>query len=227
MATTRIKDLSKTATTVASDANIVIDGSSNGTQKITRDNFRQDTADAYVAAPSTYKLAPLNGVNKIDATYLPTSGDTPKGEWNASSNSPALADGAGTAGDYYDVTVAGSQDLGSGSIAYTVGDVVKYDGATWYKIDSVANVLDGSATAAAGRTTLEVNSIDEDAEATGTKLVSPSLYFDGTNDYLEVADSDKLSFTDGTDDLPFSVGAWVKMEDATSFPVISKFGTSA
>lgn len=156
MATTRIKDLSKTATTVASDANIVIDGSSNGTQKIARDNFRQDTADAYVAAPSTYKLTPLNGVNKIDAAYLPTSGDTPKGEWNASTNSPTLADGTGTAGDYYDVTTAGTANLGSGAITYTVGDVVKYNGATWFKIDSVANILDGISTVDPAKTTLQI-----------------------------------------------------------------------
>src|SRR6056300_12865 len=140
MATTRIKDISKTTTDLASDTYGVFDGATNGTQKMARNDMYADWAAAYVAAPTTYKLAPLNsGTNKIDATYLPTSGDTPKGEWNANTNSPALADGSGTAGDYYDVTVAGSQDLGSGSIAYTVGDVVKYDGATWYKIDSVAN----------------------------------------------------------------------------------------
>jgi len=228
MATTRIKDLSKTATTVASDANIVIDGPSNGTQKITRDNFRQDTADAFVAAPSTYKLAPLNGVNKIDATYLPTSGDTPKGEWNASSNSPALADGSGVAGDYYDVTTAGTQNLGSGSITFTVGDVVKYNGSTWFKIDSVANILDGSATAADGRSALSVNSRDEDAQANALKVTAPALYFNGTSSVVTVADDDKLSFTDGTNDLPFSASAWVKMSDATSFIIASKYGgTSA
>jgi hypothetical protein len=159
MATTRIKDLSKTATTVASDANIVIDGSSNGTQKIARDNFRQDTADAYVAAPSTYKLTPLNGVNKIDAAYLPTSGDTPKGEWNASTNSPTLADGTGTAGDYYDVTTAGTANLGSVAITYTVGDVVKYNGATWFKIDSVANILDGISTVDPAKAALQIPNV--------------------------------------------------------------------
>ena len=299
MATTRIKDVSKTTTDLASDEYIVADGATNGTQKMARDDAYADWAAAYTAAPTTYKLAPLNsGTNKIDATYLPTGADTAKGAWDANANSPTLIDGTGTAGDYYDVTVAGSQDLGSGSIAYTVGDVVKYDGAVWYKIDSVANVLDGSATAAAGRTTLEVNSIDEDAEATGTKLVSPSLHFDGSADYLEVADSDKLTFStltefgkttagtwaaatntpaltdgsgtlddhykidaDGTvaqggstlsiidgvaatagqvvyydgavwrikdaDDLPFSISAWVKMEDATSFPVIGKWHPNA
>ena len=208
MATTRIKDLSKTATTVASDANIVIDGPSNGTQKITRDNFRQDTADAFVAAPSTYKLAPLNGVNKIDATYLPTSSDTPKGEWNASSNSPALADGSGVAGDYYDVTTAGTANLGSGPIDFTVGDVIKYNGSTWFKIDSVANILDGSATAADGRSALSVNSKNEDAQANALKTTAPSTYFNGTSSVVTVADDDKLSFTSLTEFGKTTAGTW-------------------
>ena len=157
MATTRIKDLSKTATTVNSDANLVLDGNTGGTQKITRDNFRQDTADAFVAAPGTYNLAPINsGTGKIDATYLPTSSDTPKGAWNASTNTPTLADGSGTAGDYYDVTVAGSSDLGSGSITFTVGDVVKYNGTTWFKIDSVTNILDGVSTIDGAKAAIEI-----------------------------------------------------------------------
>lgn len=86
-----------------------------------------------------------------------------------------------------------------------------------------ANNLSDLDSAATARTNLSVNSIAEDAEATGTKLVGPALYFDGSNDYVEVADSDKLSFTDGVDDLPFSISAWVKMDDATSFPIAAKY----
>jgi hypothetical protein len=197
---------------------------------MSRNDMYADWAAAYVAAPTTYKLAPLNsGTNKIDATYLPTSGDTPKGEWNANTNSPALADGSGTAGDYYDVTTAGSQDLGSGSIAYTVGDVVKYNGSTWYKIDSVANILDGSATAADGRSTLSVNSIDEDAQANGTKVTAPAMYFNGTSSVVTVADDDKLSFTDGVDDLPFSIGFKCKVDFSASGTnvMFGKYGLSA
>ena len=163
MATTRIKDLSKTATTVNSDANLVLDGNTGGTQKISRDNFRQDTADAFVAAPGTYNLAPLNsGTGKIDAVYLSSTSDSPKGAWNASTNTPTLADGSGTAGDYYDVTVAGSSDLGSGSIAFTVGDVVKYNGTVWFKIDSVANILDGVSTIDGAKTAIEIPDVGTD-----------------------------------------------------------------
>jgi len=55
------------------------------------------------------------------------------GDWNASTNSPGLTDGSGTANQYYRVSVAGTQDLGSGSITYAVGDYVKYSGSVWYK----------------------------------------------------------------------------------------------
>ena len=56
-----------------------------------------------------------------------------KGTWNASTNTPTLADGVGTTGDAYKVTVAGTQDLGSGNISFIVGDLIYYDGAVWFK----------------------------------------------------------------------------------------------
>lgn len=39
---------------------------------------------------------------------------------------------------------------------------------------------------------------DSENLAAGTKLTSPAIYFDGSNDYIEVADSDKLSFQTAT-----------------------------
>jgi hypothetical protein len=39
---------------------------------------------------------------------------------------------------------------------------------------------------------------------------------------VTVADDDRFSFTDGTDDLPFSISAWVKMKDASAFVIASK-----
>jgi len=41
-------------------------------------------------------------------------------------------------------------------------------------------------------------------------------------EYVEVPDSDVLSFGDGTDDRPFSIEAWVKADDITDFQIISK-----
>lgn len=59
-----------------------------------------------------------------------------KGTWNASTNTPALAGGTGDNGNAYRVSVAGSQDLGAGSISFSVDDRVIYNGATWEKWDA-------------------------------------------------------------------------------------------
>tara|TARA_R110002012_G_scaffold74907_1_gene189661 strand:- start:131 stop:1990 length:1860 start_codon:yes stop_codon:yes gene_type:complete len=48
-------------------------------------------------------------------------------------------------------------------------------------------------------------------------------WFDGTADYCEIADHNDFSFVDGSnEDEPFSVSAWIFMNDATTFPIISK-----
>ena len=52
-----------------------------------------------------------------------------KGTWNASTNTPALASGVGTKGDYYQVSVAGSTAL-DGISNWGVGDVVAFNGTT-------------------------------------------------------------------------------------------------
>ena len=46
--------------------------------------------------------------------------------------------------------------------------------------------------------------------------------FDGSNDYVSVADNDDLSFGDGSNDSPFSLCAWVNPTDATSFWISQK-----
>lgn len=54
-----------------------------------------------------------------------------QGEWDADSNTPTLSDATGTEGEEYVVSVAGTQDLGSGSISYLVGDVIFHNGTAW------------------------------------------------------------------------------------------------
>ena len=92
MANTRIKDLNNTATTVPSDAYVAIDGSANGTAKISRDNLRQDTADAIAAAPSTYNLAPLTS-GSVDVDKGGTGSTTVAG-WKTSLQIPNVGTAA-------------------------------------------------------------------------------------------------------------------------------------
>lgn len=85
--------------------------------------------------------APLNSLGKIDSQYISLSGEAYQGTWDASSNTPSLADGTGTAGHYYRVTVAGTVDFGDGDIAFIVGDDVYYDGTVWDRRPSAGNLV--------------------------------------------------------------------------------------
>ena len=57
-----------------------------------------------------------------------------KGTWDASTNTPALASGVGTKGDYYVVSVAGSTNL-DGETLWGVGDWAAFNDTAWQKVD--------------------------------------------------------------------------------------------
>ena len=57
-----------------------------------------------------------------------------KGTWNASTNTPALASGVGTKGDYYVVSVAGSTTL-DGISTWYVGDWAAFNGSVWQRLE--------------------------------------------------------------------------------------------
>lgn len=84
---------------------------------------------------------PLDQNGEIPLSQMPIDGLNYQGAWDASTNTPTLADGVGTAGDLYRVSVAGSQDLGSGVLVFEVGDHVIYEGAVWQQLDP-AQVID-------------------------------------------------------------------------------------
>lgn len=79
-------------------------------------------------------VATLDSTGRIPASQLTIDAMEYKGKWNASTNTPALADGTGTDGDFYIVSVAGTQDLGSGSIDFYVNDRVLYNGSEWERV---------------------------------------------------------------------------------------------
>ena len=57
-----------------------------------------------------------------------------RGTWNASTNTPTLASGVGTANYYYVVSVSGSTNL-NGITDWVAGDWAIYNGTAWQKID--------------------------------------------------------------------------------------------
>lgn len=83
--------------------------------------------DTIISSTTLWSSAKIDTAIKAGVSY--------KGHWDASTNTPTLADGIGNNGDYYIVNVAGTQDLGSGPIDFAVGDWVIYTGdtGTWEK----------------------------------------------------------------------------------------------
>ncbi len=61
-----------------------------------------------------------------------------KGTWNASTNTPTLASGVGTQGDYYVVSVAGTTDL-DGITNWGVGDWAAFNGSVWQRVEGGAD----------------------------------------------------------------------------------------
>ena len=70
-----------------------------------------------------------------------------KGTWDASTNTPTLASGVGTQGDYYVVSVAGATDL-DGITNWGVGDWAAFNGSVWQRVEGGAdgNFVDLSVT---------------------------------------------------------------------------------
>lgn len=117
--------------------------------------FTQDLLTSVDAAAARSKLSAAELVGgKLPVSQLPTTAMEYKGIWDASSNTPTLADGTGDAGDTYRVSVAGTRDLGSGSATYGVGDLVLYDGAVWQRSESASatTIMTGTCSTAAGTT---------------------------------------------------------------------------
>lgn len=116
-----------------------------GSESITRD--LQVTGDVYVGGDLTVNnsvalteadkgvsngVASLDAAGRVPYSQLPESAMEYKGAWDASTNTPALADGTGTNGDFYIVSVAGTVNLGTvaepRNITFYVNDRVIYDG---------------------------------------------------------------------------------------------------
>lgn len=137
-------------------------------------------------------LATLDADGRIPYSQLPESAVELKGYWDASTNTPTLADGTGDVGDEYYVSVAGSQNLGSGIQYFNIGDRVLYLDGMWRNINATA--------------VKKVNNIAPDAQ--GNVSIGKSDI--GLSNVQNVTTSD-TPVTGGTDN--FSTGGAQTMKD--------------
>ena len=130
-------------------ANLIYGGPAAGADAPTlfRSMVNADLPASGVTA-GTYGSSTLIPVVTVDVKGVVTgvttasfqTGLSYEGAWNASTNSPALASGTGTQGDYYIVSVAGTTNL-DGVTDWQVGDWAVFSGTVWQKLDQTNTVI--------------------------------------------------------------------------------------
>ena len=109
------------------------------------------------------------GVITTVTTASSTTGLSYQGTWNASTNTPTLASGSGSANYYYIVNVAGTTTL-DGISDWEIGDWAIFNGTVWQKIDQSNTVT--SVNSMVGAVTLTYSDVNapktDGTDATGT-----------------------------------------------------------
>ena len=116
---------------------------------------------------------------------------TYKGLWNAATNTPTLASGVGTTGDYYVVSVPGTTTL-DGISSWAAGDWAIFNGSVWEKYNNPADTLgevlaNGNTTAG---TDISVTTGDDITFADNSKAIfgdgsDLQIYHDGSGSYID------------------------------------------
>lgn len=152
--------------------------------------------DTFIASKGNANgLATLDAGGKVPVSQLPNSIMQYQGAWNATTNTPTLADGTGDAGDVYITNVAGTQNLGSGSITFEIGDWVIYNGTIWQKSDSsdaVASVFGrtGAVTAQSGDYNSSQVTENTNLYFTNTRAIGATLTgYTATNGTISATDT--------------------------------------
>lgn len=117
--------------------------------------------------------ASLDGTGKVPTSQLPASvlgALNYQGAWNASTNVPALASGAGTKGFYYTVSTAGTTSL-DGLASWDVGDHVVFNGTTWERFEGTVPVksINGKSLAGTGDAGITAADVGAATAAQGAK----------------------------------------------------------
>ena len=141
-----------------------------GTQLASTVSDFDSAADARITAQAgnANGLATLDGGGKVPASQLPLELMEFKGNWNASTDSPSLADtDTGAQGNTYRVSVAGTHDFGAGNITFGIGDWVTNNGTIWEKGDNNDEV-----TSVAGKTGVVTLDADDVAEVVNKRYMT-------------------------------------------------------
>ena len=147
-----------------------------------------------------------------------------KGTWNATTNSPALASGVGTKGDYYVVGTAGTTTL-DGISNWGIGDWAVFNGSVWQRVEGGAD-LNGVNLSVSGTSTLSGLTASTALALNGSKEVV-SVTNTGTGNNV-LATSPSIATPTLTGDIQMSTGNLVVGTDGKGidFAITPGTGTS-
>ena len=133
-------------------------------------------------------VATLDATAKLPVSQLPTSAMEYKGVWDASTNTPTLASGTGTNGDYYLVSADGTTTL-DGITDWEIGDAVLFNGSLsiWQKVGKAGgggdSIYTANGTIGSGRIATLTDTLTY--KGIGTSLGQRNLIItDINNDYI-------------------------------------------
>jgi len=123
------------------------------------------------------------------------------GTYNASTNTPTLANtDVGMEGALYQVTVAGSQDFGAGSISFEIGDKVVNNGTIWEKWDHTDAVMSVN-----GQSGVVVLDSDDIAEGSTNLYYTAERAQDDVAGMLQDSNTIDVTYNDATPSVVFDV----------------------
>jgi hypothetical protein len=157
--------------------------------------------------------ASLDSGGKVPISQLPSSIMEYKGTWNASTNTPTLANGTGDTGDVYICNVAGTVNFGAGAITFAVGDYVIYSGTIWQRssgavgtVTSVAASITGNSVTISGSPVTTSGTLafafagttSQYVRGDGTLATFPSIISQAQNLVTEIYNNTGATLTKGT-----------------------------
>ena len=146
-------------------------------------------------------IATLDENGRIPYSQLPESAMEFKGTWDASTNTPTLADGTGDTGDFYVVSVAGTQNLGSGETKFLENDRVIYYEGVWVRLSAGSVKTVNSVQPTDGNITLTGDDINFSASETtkvSAKVTSHINATTGVHGATSAATANKIAIRDGS-----------------------------
>ena len=111
----------------------------NGTKWTNANSNLSEQADVQITTPSNNQVIQYNGSKWVNAS-ISGGGISYLGTWNATTNTPTITSGTGTAGQYYRVSVSGTTTI-DGNSYWRYSDLIMFNGTAWDRFSTPSDIM--------------------------------------------------------------------------------------